>query len=93
MNDCVHIVQDVASRKNVDRTWKWVSGSAAYSSFSFQLDFLVMHTLHLLFTFRILVQIAPLYIAEIAPKQHRGKLVSMFQTAATIGTLVRIIVG
>ena len=30
----------------------------------------------------------PMYLAEIAPKQHRGKLVSLSSTAATAGVLV-----
>ncbi len=29
-----------------------------------------------------------MYLAEIAPKQHRGKLVSLSPTAAAAGTLV-----
>jgi MFS transporter, SP family, galactose:H+ symporter len=36
--------------------------------------------------------VAPLYIAEIAPPQHRGKLVSLNQLAITIGILVSYIV-
>jgi MFS transporter, SP family, galactose:H+ symporter len=36
--------------------------------------------------------VAPLYIAEIAPPRHRGKLVSLNQLAITIGILVSYIV-
>ncbi len=36
--------------------------------------------------------VAPLYIAEIAPPHHRGKLVSLNQLAITIGILVSYIV-
>jgi SP family galactose:H+ symporter-like MFS transporter len=35
---------------------------------------------------------APLYIAELAPARHRGKLVSIFQLAITTGILVSYIV-
>ena len=35
---------------------------------------------------------APMYIAELAPAQHRGRLVSLFQLAITIGILVSYIV-
>jgi sugar porter (SP) family MFS transporter len=34
----------------------------------------------------------PMYIAEMAPAQHRGRLVSLFQLAVTIGILVSYIV-
>jgi SP family galactose:H+ symporter-like MFS transporter len=34
----------------------------------------------------------PMYIAELAPAQHRGRLVSLFQLAVTIGILVSYIV-
>jgi len=34
----------------------------------------------------------PMYIAELAPAQHRGKMVSLFQLAVTIGILVSYIV-
>jgi SP family galactose:H+ symporter-like MFS transporter len=35
---------------------------------------------------------APMYIAELAPAQHRGTMVSLFQLAVTIGILVSYIV-
>ncbi len=41
-----------------------------------------------IYIYRIIVQVIPLYLAEIAPKQHRGKLVSLSSTAASTGTLV-----
>ncbi len=43
--------------------------------------------------YRIIVQVIPLYLAEIAPKQHRGKLVALSSTAAATGILVRLVVG
>ncbi len=42
-------------------------------------------------THRILVQLVPIYLAEIAPKQHRGKLVSLSIATGTVGALVIII--
>ncbi len=42
-------------------------------------------------THRVLVQLVPIYLAEIAPKQHRGKLVSLSIATGTVGALVIII--
>ncbi len=39
---------------------------------------------------RIIIQVVPMYLAEIAPKEHRGKLVSFSMATGTIGALVII---
>ena len=36
---------------------------------------------------------APVYISEVAPPESRGRLVSFFQLAVTIGILVAYLVG
>ena len=41
------------------------------------------------FVYRITLQICPLYIAEVAPKERRGVLVAMVNAVGTIGLVVR----
>jgi MFS family permease len=36
---------------------------------------------------------APVYISEVAPPQSRGRLVSFFQLAVTVGILIAYLVG
>ena len=36
---------------------------------------------------------APVYISEVAPPEHRGRLVTFFQLAVTIGIVVAYVVG
>lgn len=46
--------------------------------------------LHNLFVYRITLQICPLYIAEIAPKERRGVLVAMVNAVGVTGLVVRV---
>ena len=45
--------------------------------------------IHLTPSCRILYQVSPLYIAELSPKELRGRLISFIAIASVFGTLVR----
>lgn len=43
------------------------------------------------FVYRITLQVCPLYIAEVAPKERRGVLVAMVNSVGITGLVVRLI--
>lgn len=67
-------------------------GGSALSALAPNVDVLIVSRLIVGLAIGLTSEAAPMYIAELAPARHRGRLVSLFQLAVTTGILVAYIV-
>jgi MFS transporter, SP family, galactose:H+ symporter len=79
---------------------RWTNIAAGLSFILGSILSAIAPTVEILIASRVIIGIAigltsvagPMYIAELAPAEHRGRMVSLFQLAITIGILVSYIV-
>ena len=63
------------------------------TAMAISVSFLIIGRLFLGLAIGIVSGTVPLYLAELAPKEKRGRLVTFFQLAITIGILMSYVVG